>query len=293
MGMQSNSTLWPSVFSFGLCSFGNVGLTEQSGERQSSGALAKAVELAAAKEATGEYLGLLCCQVKPVQFPGALGLDIPSSPLYTAQIREEHAYRGSQGPLYLFAPCRLELFLACCAKVRTFRTFCGSSCRGGRGGKLHYICMGRANMSLNFSSFPPDSVPRFGFWNIFFGFILYHLKEFLFFQVPLFTKNIGNVKRTFKEVIGAMWACASLGAGELGSSQSGRDGCSSSIATGRFRTFTPSVHSEYFLHWATPGVRRRWCPITVDLHTFMVAVSRFKIHNDGKREHRSGRYDLG
>ena len=53
---------------------------------------------------------------KPVQFPGALWVDIPFSPLYTAQIREEHAYYGFQGPLYLFEPCRLGLFLAYCAK---------------------------------------------------------------------------------------------------------------------------------------------------------------------------------
>ena len=42
---------------------------------------------------------------KPVRFPGALGLDIPFSSLYTAQIREELAYCGSQGPIYLFDPC--------------------------------------------------------------------------------------------------------------------------------------------------------------------------------------------
>ena len=53
---------------------------------------------------------------KPVRFPGAQGLDTPFSSLYTAQIREEHAYCESQGPLYLFDPCRLGLFLAYCAK---------------------------------------------------------------------------------------------------------------------------------------------------------------------------------
>ena len=58
-------------------------------------------------------------------------------------------------------------------KVRTVQTFSGSGCRGGHGGKLHRICKERANISLNFSSLPPDSVPRPGFWNIFFGFILY------------------------------------------------------------------------------------------------------------------------
>ena len=38
------------------------------------------------------------------------------SSLFTAQIREEHACYGCQGPLYLFDPCRLGLFLAYCAK---------------------------------------------------------------------------------------------------------------------------------------------------------------------------------
>ena len=55
-------------------------------------------------------------QGNPVQFPGALGLDIPFSLLCTVQIGEEHAYDGFQGPLYLFDPCRLGLFLAYCAE---------------------------------------------------------------------------------------------------------------------------------------------------------------------------------
>ena len=45
------------------------------------------------------------------------------SPLYTAQIREEHAYCGSQGPLCLFDPYRLELFLAYCAKGSSHSNF--------------------------------------------------------------------------------------------------------------------------------------------------------------------------
>ena len=53
----------------------------------------------------------------------------------------------------------------------------GSGCRGGQGGKLHHICVERANMFPSFSSFPPDSVPSAVFWIIFFGSILYHPKE--------------------------------------------------------------------------------------------------------------------
>ena len=63
------------------------------------------------------------CRAKPIHFPGALGLDIPFSPLYTAQIGEEHECGGSQGPLYLFDPCRLGLFLACCAKASNRSNF--------------------------------------------------------------------------------------------------------------------------------------------------------------------------
>ena len=63
---------------------------------------------------------------KPVQFPGALGLDIPFSSFYTAQIREQHAYWGSQVPLYLFDPCRLGRFWHIARKVRTDQTSHGS-----------------------------------------------------------------------------------------------------------------------------------------------------------------------
>ena len=62
-------------------------------------------------------------QGKPVQFPGALGLDIPFSSLYTAQIREEHAYCRSQQPICLLDPCRLGLFLAYYANLSSCSNF--------------------------------------------------------------------------------------------------------------------------------------------------------------------------
>ena len=41
-------------------------------------------------------------------------------------------------------------------KVRIVRTFCGSGCRGGFGGRLLHICMRHPNRFPNFLSFPPD-----------------------------------------------------------------------------------------------------------------------------------------
>ena len=151
--------------------------------------------------------------VKPVQFPGALGLDIPFSPLYIAQIREEHAYCGSQSTLCLFDPYRLELFLASCAK--------GS----------------------NRSNFPWIWLPRWPRWEI--ASYLYgackHFSEFLklasrqWFRVPgsgiSSSVSFSIIKKSFSfsgdfrhkeywechakiprsHLWHAMWACASLG----------------------------------------------------------------------------------
>ena len=57
-----------------------------------------------------------CPGVSQFRFQERWGWTFPFSPLYTAQIREEHAYCGSQRPLYLNDFCRLGLFLAYCAK---------------------------------------------------------------------------------------------------------------------------------------------------------------------------------
>ena len=103
---------------------GGTSAAPQRGQCQGPGSSSTAVELETATGATvGKYLGLFCCQSSFKPVPGQVssvsrcaGLDIPFSSLYTAQKREEHAYSGSQGPIYLFDPCRLELFLAYCAK---------------------------------------------------------------------------------------------------------------------------------------------------------------------------------
>ena len=141
---------------------------------------------------------------KPVRFPGALELDIPLSSLYTAQIREEHACCGSHGPLCLFDPCRLGLFLAYCAKgsnrsnfqwfwlprwprweiapylygackhVSKFLKLPSRQCSASR--VLEHL--------LQFHSLPPKRVPVF--------------------QVPPVVRSIGLVKRKFHKVIGGM-----------------------------------------------------------------------------------------
>ena len=145
-------------------------------------------------------------QGKPLQFPGALGLDIPFSLLYTAQTREEHAYYDFQGPLYLFDPCRLGLFLAYCAK--------GS----------------------NRSNFPWIRLPRWPRWEI--ASYLYgacrHVSEFL--KRPsrqcsasrvldyLLRLRAGGFRRS--------WQFAKRAA---------RGGCGSSMARGPFGTFNPRI----------------------------------------------------
>ena len=143
-------------------------------------------------------------QGKPVQFPGALGLDIPFSPLYTAQIREEHAYYGFQGPLYLFDPCRLGLFLAYCAKGSNRSNFpwillprwprweIASYLYGACKHVSEFLKLpsGQCSASrvvdylLRFHSLPPKRVPVF--------------------QVPSVVKNTGNVQRKFHDVVGRM-----------------------------------------------------------------------------------------
>ena len=93
---------------------GGTSTVPQGGESQGPGPSSTAVQLerlrkgrpwesiwgcSAVNEALSNQL-----QSKPVQFPGALGLDIPFSSFCTAQIREEHAYCGSQGPPICLIP---------------------------------------------------------------------------------------------------------------------------------------------------------------------------------------------
>ena len=76
-------------------------------------------------------------------------------------------------------------------KVRTDRTSRESGYQGGLGGKLHRICVERANMCPSFSSFPPDSVLHPEFWIIFFVFIPKHPKKFQFFRFLQLSRIFG------------------------------------------------------------------------------------------------------
>ena len=74
-------------------------------------------------------------------------------------------------------------------KVRIVRTFHGSGCRGGLGGRLHPICMWHANRFPNFLSFPPDSVLHPVFWNISCGFNLFHRQGFQLVRLATATRH--------------------------------------------------------------------------------------------------------
>ena len=126
-------------------------------------------------------------------------------PLFT-QLRYEKNMRvvGLTGHSICLIPVGWGYSWRIVRKVRTDQTSRGSGCRGGLGGKLHHICMVRANRFPSFSSFPPDSIPPPEFWIIFFVFIPYHPKLFQFFQVPPVVRSIGLVKRKFHKVIGGM-----------------------------------------------------------------------------------------
>ena len=127
---------------------------------------------------------------KPVQFPGALGLDIPFL------LSTQHRY-GKSMRIMVFKVlfiCLSPVGWGCswriARKVRIDRTSHGSGCRGHLGVKLLHMCMVRANMFPSFSSFPRDSVLLPEFW----------IFRVPVFQLPSFVKNIGNVKRKFHDV---------------------------------------------------------------------------------------------
>ena len=161
---------------------GGTSTTPQGERGPTSGPPSTAVQLETARGAPWESIWGCSAvkealsnqfQSKPVQFPGALGLDIPFSSLCTAHIREEYAYCGSQGPIFLF-----DLVISWgyswrkARKARTSQTFRGSGCQGGLGGRLRRTSMGLANRVSNFLSFPPYSVLHPGFGIISCGFIL-------------------------------------------------------------------------------------------------------------------------
>ena len=88
---------------------------------------------------------------KPVQFPGALGLDIPFSSLFT-QLRYEKNIRivGLMDHSLCLIPVGWGFSWRIVRKVRTDQTFRGSGCRGGLGGRVHHISLVRANRFPSF-----------------------------------------------------------------------------------------------------------------------------------------------
>ena len=128
----------------GQCEGCGVGTSAapQGRKCQGRGSSSTAVELDAAKEATtGKYFGGFSAvkealsnqfRGKPVQFPGALGLDIPFP--YTRR-----TCVLSEGLCTCLIPAGSGYSWRVVRKVRNDRTFRGSGCRGGR---LHHICMG-------------------------------------------------------------------------------------------------------------------------------------------------------
>ena len=84
---------------------------------------------------------------------------------------------------------------------------------------MHRISVERANVFLIFSGFPTDSVPHPEFWKIFFGFILYPLKEFQFFRCLRQEYWECQAKTPRGYWWHALRACSPLGSGAAGSSQ--------------------------------------------------------------------------
>ena len=130
-----------------------------------------------------KYLGLCGCQrssFKPVPEQASsvsrcAGTGQSFSSLYAAQYWENMRIVGLKGPSVSLIPVGWGYSWRIARKVHIVRTFLGSGCRGGLGGRLLHTFLEHAN---RFSSFPPDSVLDPGFWNISCGFILYHRKEF-------------------------------------------------------------------------------------------------------------------
>ena len=143
-------------------------------------------------------------------------------------------------------------------KVRTVRTFRGSGCRGGFGGKLHHIRMERANVFLNFSSFPHDSVPHPRFWNVCFGSMLHHLKEFLFSRCLQSSRILGlsseNSTRLFLASVVGLPAVVFRRSLQF-VRRAAKDGCGSSMANEPFETSTP--RSSWI--GRSSSLPMRWC----------------------------------
>ena len=141
---------------------------------------------------------------KPVQFPGALGLDSPCSSLYTAQIREEHAHCGSHGPLYLFDPCRLVLFLAYCAKGSNRSNFLWIQLLRWPRWEIASYLYGACKQVSEFLKLPSRQCSASRVLDYLLRFHSLPPRRVPVFQVPPVVRSIGLVKRKFHKVIGGM-----------------------------------------------------------------------------------------
>ena len=183
---------------------------------------------------------------KPVQFPGALGLDIPLSSLYTAQIREEHAHCGSHGPLYLFDPCRLGLLLANCAKGSNRSNFPWILPRWPRWEIASYL-YGACKQVSEFLKLPSRQCSASRVLDYLLRFPPYHPKGFQFFRCLQFSGVLDLSSENSTRLLVAcgegllvdgckrMWMCARRAA---------KGGCGASMARGSSETC-----SEKFKEW--------------------------------------------
>ena len=141
---------------------------------------------------------------KPVQFPGTLGLDIPSSSLYTAQIQEEQAYCGSQEPLCLFDPDRLGLFLAFCAKGWNRLNFLWIRMPRWPRWEIASYLYGACKQASEFLELPSRQCSAFRVLEYLLRFHSLPPKRIPVVLVPPVIMNIGHVKRKFHKVIDGM-----------------------------------------------------------------------------------------
>ena len=137
-------------------------------------------------------------------------------------------------------------------------------------------------MFPSFSSFPPDSVPHPRFWNIFFGSILYHPKEFKFFRCLQLSRILGMSSDSSTMLLVACF---------VGRLEGGF--ASSSMARRPFGTSTPTSSwtgrpSSLSMRWCCAACAR--CPESGDcrcggrLMISMLSVSHFLGRGHFKRE---------
>ena len=176
----------------------------------------------------------LNCFSVPVSFQERGGWTFLFSPLCTGQIREEHAKCGSQGPLYLFDPCRLGLFLASCAKGSNRSNFPWIRLPRWPRWELASCLCGACKRVSEFHKLPSRqcSASR----------VLENLLRFLFSTSKSSSSSGAFSHQEYWECQAniprgswwhAMWACASLGAGAAGSRSSFETFISRSSCIGR------------------------------------------------------------